>query len=303
MERLRTPEERFARLPDFAFAPHFAAVTDPTGGEALRMAYLDEGPHGGDVVVLLHGEPTWSFFYRSMIGALVDAGHRVIVPDLIGCGRSDKPTRREDHTFARHVAWVGELLFERLALRDVTLVAHDWGALVGLCLLGECPTRFARVAVVNGALPTGDRRPTEAFLYWQHYTQTAEALPVGRLVAEGCRDTLSEGVIAAYDAPFPDESFKAGIRQFPVLVPTTPEDPSRDAIVATWEVLSRFTRPFMLCYSEGDPITRGAEWHFTSRVPGTRGQIHVTLSGAGYFVPEDQGLELVKVVNDFIAQY
>lgn len=303
MDRLRTPEECFANLPDFAFEPHFATVKDPSGGDPLRMAYLDEGPRGGDPVVLLHGEPTWSYLFRTMIEPLVDAGHRVIAPDLIGCGRSDKPTRREDHTFARHVAWVGELLLERLSLRDVTLVAHDWGSLVGLRLLGEFPVRFARVAIINGALPTGDYRPTDAFLTWQHFTQASETLSVGDLVARGCHDSLSREVVAAYDAPFPDETYKAGVRQFPVLVPTTPEDPAHDATVATWEVLSRFTRPFMLCYSENDPITAGAKCHFTSRVPGTRGQAHATLIGAGHFVPEDQGLELVKVLNDFIAQY
>lgn len=302
MERLRTPEERFAQLPDFPFAAHYGEVDDPSGGEPLRMAYLDEGRRDGDVVLLLHGEPTWSFLYRHVIPGLVQAGYRVVAPDLIGFGRSDKPSSREEYSYARHVEWTRQLLFDRLDLRDVTFFGQDWGSLVGLRLVGEYPERFARVAIGNGGLPTGEERVTEAFVAWQTYSQTAPELPIGRIVSGGCvTKPLPDEVVAAYDAPFPDESYKEGARQFPALVPTSPDDPAHDANVAAWVVLSQFTKPFLLCFSDGDAITRGGDRRFKEKVPGARDQNHITIVGAGHFLQEDAGPQLADVLRTFVA--
>ena len=301
MERLRTPEDRFKDLPDFDFVPHYAQLVDPTSPEPLRMAYLDEGPRDASVVVLLHGEPSWSFLYRHMIPDLATARHRVVVPDLIGFGRSDKPANRQDYTFARHVEWVRELLFDHLDLHDVTLFAQDWGSLVGLRLVGEHPERFARVAIANGGLPTGEERLNEALRSWQEFSQSAASLPIGDIVSHGCTHRLSTEVVAGYDAPFPDERYKEGARQFPALIPTTPADPAHDACVAAWKTLAAFTKPFLCCFSDGDQITRGADKKFLEVVPGTKGQPHVTIEGAGHFLQEEKGPQLSAVLNEFVA--
>jgi len=300
MERLRTPDERFVGLSDFDFAVHYVDVADPTGGEPLRMAYLDEGPRDGQVVLLLHGEPSWSYLYRFMIPGLVAGGHRVIVPDLVGFGRSDKPSDREEYTYARHVEWARELLFDHLDVHDVTLFAQDWGSLVGLRLVGEHPERFARVAIGNGGLPTGDERMSEAFKAWQDFSQTTPELHIGNIVSGGCNERLSAEVIAAFDAPFPDESYKEGARQFPKLVPTSPQDPAHDANVAAWAVLATFTKPFLCCFS-GDAITRGGDEKFIRLVPGAVGQAHTTIPGTAHFLQEENGPALAAVLNEFIA--
>jgi haloalkane dehalogenase len=299
MERLRTPDKNFEELSDFDFEPHYADVADPTGGEPLRMAHLDEGPRDGPIVVLLHGEPSWSYLYRFMIPGLVARGRRVVAPDLVGFGRSDKPSDREEYTYARHVEWVRELLFDHLELRDVTLFAQDWGSLIGLRLVGEHSERFARVAIGNGGLPTGDERMSEAFKAWQDFSQTTPELHIGNIVSGGCSERLGPEVVAAYDAPFPDESYKEGARQFPTLVPTSPEDPAHDANVAAWAVLASFTRPFLCCFS-GDAITRGADAKFIREVPGAQGQAHTTIPGSAHFLQEENGAELARVLNGFI---
>ncbi len=300
MDRLRTPDDRFDDLPDFPFAAAYAFVKDPNGGEDLRMAYLDEGPRDGEVVLLLHGEPSWSYLYRFMIPGLVARGRRVVAPDLVGFGRSDKPSLRSDYTYARHVEWTRELLFDRLDLTSVTLFAQDWGSLIGLRLVGEHPQRFARVAIGNGGLPTGDEPMSEAFLMWQEYSQNTPDLHVGGIVSGGCVNRLAPAVVAAYDAPFPDDSFKEGARQFPLLVPTSREDPAHDANVAAWAVLAAFDKPFLCCYSDSDPITKGADRKFLAVVPGTKGQAHVTIEGGGHFLQEERGPELAGVLNDFV---
>jgi haloalkane dehalogenase len=300
MERLRTPDQRFEGLRDFDFEPKYAEVADPTGGEALRMAYLDEGPRDGQVVLLLHGEPSWSYLYRFMIPDLLIAGFRVVAPDLVGFGRSDKPSAREDYTYARHVEWTRELLFDRLGLNDVTLFGQDWGSLIGLRLVGEHPERFARVAIGNGGLPTGDERMSDAFRSWQEFSQTTPELHIGNIVSGGCEERLSAEVVAAYDAPFPDETFKEGARQFPTLVPTTPQDPAHDANVAAWAVLATFTKPFFCCYSN-DAITHGAEAKFVQLVPGAKGQAHTTIESRAHFLQEENGPQLAGILIDFIA--
>ncbi len=248
----------------------------------------------------MHGEPSWSFLYRHMIPVLVDAGLRCVAPDLVGFGRSDKPTERSDYSYARHVEWMRAALLDRLDLRDVTLVGQDWGGLVGLRVAAENPDRFARIVVANTGLPTGDRAPTDAFLAWQRFSQEAEDFPVGRIVAGGCTTDLAPEVVAAYDAPFPDDASKAGARVFPTLVPTSPDDPAADANRAAWEVLGRWDKPLLTAFSDGDPITKGGARPFETQVPGAQGRQHTTIAGAGHFLQEDRGPELARVVVDLI---
>jgi haloalkane dehalogenase len=300
MELLRTPDDRFEDLPDYPFTPRYARVDDTDGGP-LRVHYIDEGPPEGEVVLLLHGEPSWSFLYRTMIPVLVDAGLRCIAPDLVGFGRSDKPAAREDYTFARHVEWMREALFDHLDLQGITLVGQDWGSLVGLRLVGEHPDRFARVVIANGGLPTGDQALSDAFLAWQKFSQEAPAFPIGGIVNGGCTTDLAPEVIAAYDAPFPDDTYTAGARQFPVLVPTSPDDPAAAANRAAWDVLATFDKPFLTAFGDSDPITRGGEKIFQRTVPGAQDQPHTTIEGAGHFLQEDKGPELARVVADFVA--
>jgi haloalkane dehalogenase len=300
MKSLRTPDERFADLPDFPFEPHYLTVADGEGGE-LRVHYLDEGPADADPVLLMHGEPSWSYLYRTMIPVLVAAGHRCVVPDLIGFGRSDKPTEQDDYTYARHVAWMREALFERLDLRRITFFGQDWGGLVGLRLVAADPDRFARLVVGNTGLPTGDATPTEAFLAWQKFSRESPVFPIGNIVNGGCTTDLPAAVIAAYDAPFPDDSYKAGARKFPSLVPTGTDDPARPDQLAAWEVLARFEKPVLCTFSDRDPVTAGGAKAFLRGVPGTQGQPHVTIEGGGHFLQEDRGPELAAVMNSFIA--
>jgi haloalkane dehalogenase len=301
VQTLRTPDERFADLPDFPFAPHYVEVDDGEGG-TLRIHHLDEGPADAAPVLLMHGEPTWAYLYRHVIPPLVEAGHRVVVPDLVGMGRSDKPTERSDHTYARHVEWMRQALFDRLDLRDITYFGQDWGSLIGLRLVALDPDRYARVAIGNGGLPTGHGPASEAFLAWQRFSQEAEDFPVGRIIDGGCTTTLSPEVIAAYDAPYPDDSYKAAVRIFPSLVPTSSQDPATPDQEAAWEVLSQFEAPFLLCFSDADPITRGGDAPFRSKVPGAQGQPHTVIEGGGHFLQEDRGPELARVLADFIER-
>lgn len=294
MDVLRTSDERFADLPDFPFLPHYVDV----GG--LRMHYLDEGPADGPVVLLLHGEPSWSYLYRWMIPVLVDAGLRAVAIDLVGFGRSDKPTRREDYTYQSHVDWTWAAV-EAIGLTDITLVCQDWGGLIGLRLVGEHPDRFARVVAANTFLPTGDQHPGDAFLAWQRFSQETPDFPVGRIIDGGCVSTLPTEVVAAYDAPFPDDSFKAGARQFPTLVPTSPDDPAAPANRAAWEVLRQFDKPFLCAFSDSDPITRGADATLRKLIPGAQRQPEITIAGGGHFLQEDKGRELAAVVVDFVT--
>jgi haloalkane dehalogenase len=300
MEALRTPEERFADLPDYPFEPNYAEVRDGEGG-TLRVHYLDEGPSDAAPVLLVHGEPSWSYLYRHMVPVLVDAGHRVVVPDLVGFGRSDKPTRQTDYSYARHVAWLSELVFDHLDLRDATFFGQDWGGLLGLRLVAAEPDRFARVVIGNSGLPTGHGPASEAFLRWQRFSQTTPVFPVGDLVGSACTTELSSAVVAAYDAPFPDDTFKAGARIFPSFVPTNPDDPETAPNQAAWRVLEAFQKPFLCAFSDSDPVTAGGDAPFLAKVPGARGRQHPTIVGAGHFLQEDAGPELAAVIRDFIS--
>ncbi len=295
MEALRTPDDRFARLPGYPFAPHYVEV------EGLRIHYLDEGPRDAAPVLLLHGEPSWSYLYRKMIPAITAAGQRAIAPDLVGFGRSDKPVRREDYTYQRHVDWMRGVL-ERLDLRRVTLVCQDWGGLIGLRLAAEHPERFTRIVAANTFLPTGDRPAGPAFLAWRQYSQETPDFHVGGIVKGGCVTDLPPEIVAAYDAPFPDDRYKAGARQFPMLVPVTREDPAAPPNRKAWEVLGRWTKPFLTAFSDSDPITGGADRVLQQAIPGAEGQPHTTITGAGHFLQEDKGEELARAVVDFIAR-
>jgi haloalkane dehalogenase len=297
MDYVRTPDARFSEVPDFACPPRYVDV--PAGdGTTLRMAYVDEGARAAPVVVMLHGEPSWGFLYRTVLRACVAGGLRVVVPDLIGFGRSDKPTRRDDYTYARHVAWVTALL-DAVVPAGATLLAQDWGGLIGLRIAGEQPARFARIVAANTFLPTGGGKPSAAFLAWQTFSQTAPELPVAKIVRTGCARELPAAVVAAYDAPFPDETYKAGARQFPLLVPVRPDDPASEPNRAAWAALGRRTEPFLTVFGDSDPITAGADARLQAHVPGARGQPHATLARAGHFLQEDAGDELGAIVARF----
>lgn len=297
MKSLRTPDERFTDLPGYPFAPNYAEIDDGDGG-SLRVHWVDEGPRDGQVVLLLHGEPTWSYLYRTMTPVLVSAGLRAVAPDLVGFGRSDKPASRTDYTYQRHVDWL-KATIDAIGIEDITLVCQDWGGLLGLRLVANEPDRFARVVAANTFLPTGDGRPSEAFLSWQKFSQEVPEMPIGGIVKGACVTKPSPEVLAAYDAPFPDESYKEGARQFPLLVPTSPDDPAAPANRAAWEVLSQFTKPFLTAFSDGDPVTRGNDIPLQQRIPGAAGQPHITIAGGGHFLQEDRGEELAQVVVEF----
>ena len=294
MEILRTPDGRFENLPDYPFTPHYVTVDD------LRIHYIDEGPRDAAVVLMLHGEPSWSFLYRHMIPIFLKAGFRAVALDLPGFGKSDKPALQEEYTYQRHVEWMGQWV-KAVGLKEINLVCQDWGSLIGLRLVADYNDWFARVVLANGGLPTGDQSMPDAFVQWQNFCQTVPELPVGQIINGGAVSSLSDDVIAAYDAPYPDESYKAGARIFLALVPTTPDDPAAPANRKAWKSLMRFDKPFLTAFSDGDPITRSGELPFQRLVRGAKGQPHTTITGAGHFLQEDKGPELAKVVIDFIG--
>jgi haloalkane dehalogenase len=300
VKALRTPDERFAGLPGWTFDPHYVELTDGEGG-SLRMHYVDEGPSNAGPVLMLHGEPSWSYLYRKMIPGVVTAGHRAVVPDLIGFGRSDKPSEQSDYTFQRHVDWTTSFV-EQLDLWNITLFGQDWGSLLGLRIAAENPDRFDRIVIGNGGLPTGDQSPGEAFLRWQKFSQTSPQFDIGRLIQGATVTNLPDDVVAAYDAPFPDDSFKAGARIFPSLVPTSPDDPAAPANRKAWEMLQKWEKPFLTTFSDSDPITKGGERALQNLIPGANGQPHVIIEGGGHFLQEDKGEELAEIVVDFIQR-
>lgn len=298
MDYLRTDDHRFKNLPAYDFAPNYVTVDD-TEGAQLRMHYIDEGRREGPVVLCLHGEPTWCFLYRKMIKVFVEAGFRVIAPDLIGFGRSDKPTRRTDYTYQRHVDWLRSLVLQ-LGLDRLTLFCQDWGGLIGLRIVAEHAERFSRVVTANTGLPTGTGVSSQEFVSWRKLSQEMAILPIGSLVDGACVVRLSDDVVAAYDAPFPDECYKAGARQFPMLVPVSPDDPASEPNTRAWHALRAFERPWLTVFSDKDPITRNGEQVFQRRIKGAFGQPHVIIKDAGHFLQEDKGPEIAKVVVDFM---
>ncbi len=302
MHVLRTPESCFAGATAFPHEPRYAEVPDQDGG-TLQMAWYDAGPADGPVVLLLHGEPTWSYLYRAVIARLTEAGLRSVAVDLVGFGRSDKPARVEDHSYARHVEWVRALAFDVLDLHDVTLVGQDWGGLIGLRLVGEHPDRFARVVAANTGLPTGDHDMPPIWWTFRNAMVEAERIDVGRFVASGCRRGLAPSDQAAYDAPFPDPSHQAGPRAMPTLVPTRPDDPATEANRAAWAALTRWDRPFLVAFSDGDPITAGMAPILRRSVAGAAGLDHPVVADAGHFLQEDAGAELGDLVAAFCTQH
>jgi len=294
MDVLRTPDDAFADLPGFPWPPSYVEV------DGLRMAYVADGPADADPVLLLHGEPSWSYLYRTMIPVLTAAGHRAVAPDLVGFGRSDKPAAIADYTYARHVAWLAGLL-DALDLTRITLVCQDWGGLIGLRLLAEQPERFARVVAANTGLPTGDRRMPDVWQAFRRVVVEADTLDVGRLVAAGCTTPLPPEVRAAYDAPFPDESYKAGVRAFPDLIPQSPDDPAAEPNRRAWARLASLDVPLLTAFSDADPITAGADRALRERVRGALGMPHTVIEGAGHFLQEDAGERLAEVVVEFAA--
>lgn len=301
MHVVRTPDERFEALPDFPFAPHYVEIDDGEGGR-LRVHYVDEGPRDGHTVLLLHGEPSWCFLYRHIIPQLVDGGCRVIAPDLVGFGKSDKPTEKSDYTYNRHVNWMQAAIVGELDISDATFFGQDWGGLIGLRLVAEHASRFARVVISNTGLPTGDHPLSEAFMAWQHYSKTSPDFEIGRLINAATVRELSADEIAAFDAPFPDDTYKAAARIFPSLVPTAPDDPTASANRAAWEIFERWEKPFLCCFSDRDPVTRGGDGAFLSRVPGTAGQPHETIENAHHFVQEDSPNDVARIILQAIAQ-
>ena len=298
MQVLRTPDEAFAGLADYPFAPHYRTIIDRATGTPLRLHYIDEGPREAAPVLLMHGEPSWSYLYREFVGPLNAAGHRVVAPDLIGFGKSDKPASRDDYTFERHVEWMSDWL-TTLDLTDITLFCQDWGGLIGLRLVAAFPDRFARLVIANTGLPVGTGW-SEGFESWLAFSQRVEQFPVGFIVNGGTVRDLTPAQVAAYDAPFPDESFKEGARQFPNLVPVTPQHASVAENKAAWAVLDQFEKPVVTCFSDKDAVTAGGERVFIERMPGAKGQPHTIVQGAGHFLQEDAPGELVRIILDHI---
>jgi len=298
LEILRTPDAAFERISDYPFAPHYLEIADPGTGTSLRIHYIDEGPRDAPVVLMMHGEPSWSYLYRHMIGPVVAAGYRVLAPDLIGFGKSDKPAAKSDYTYAAHVGWMRQWV-EALDLTRITLACQDWGSLVGLRMVAAMPDRFAGVVLSNGGLPEGGPAP-RVFAIWRAFSQWSPFFPIGRIINKGTKRDLSDTEIAAYDAPFPDARYKAGARIFPSLVPFA-GNPAVPDQQRAWEVFERWDKPFLCAFSDGDPITRGGESRFIGRVPGTAGQSHRTLKG-GHFIQEDDPQGFVAAILDIATK-
>ena len=291
---IRTPEARFKNLPNYQFDPHYIDV------EGLRMHYVDEGPSNADPILMLHGEPSWSYLYRFMIPICAAAGHRVIAPDLIGFGKSDKPTNVKDYSYQSHMDWLLSFI-EQLDLKNITLVCQDWGSLLGLRLAAENEHRFKAIVLGNGSLPTGAEKIPSAFKIWKTFALNSPWFPIARIVEFGSFKSFSKDERRAYDAPFPNSKYKAGTRAFPALVPTTTDNPATKANQAAWKILKKWEKPFVTAFSNGDPINKGGDKYIHARIPGTKGMNHVTLKG-GHFLQEDSGAEFAEVVNKLLAQ-
>ena len=293
MKLLRTPEERFENLPDFPYEPNYLDV------EEIRIHYVDEGSKDAEVILLMHGEPSWSFLYRHMIPILVEAGFRVVVPDLVGFGRSDKPTEKEDHTYAKHVKWITKVVTS-LDLKRITLFCQDWGSLIGLRVAIENQERFSRIVLANGGLPTGEQGMTEAFLTWRKFSREAPAFDIGRLIQGATPTKLTKEIQRGYDAPFPDDTFKAGARILPSLVPISTDDPEHKANKKAFEQFGKWEKPFLTAFSDSDPVTRGGDIFWQQYIPGAKDQKHTTIKDAGHFLQEDKGPELANLIIEFI---
>jgi haloalkane dehalogenase len=299
MKILRTPDDRFNKLPDYPFKPNYLVIKDRSEDVDIRVHYIDEGAAASQPVLMLHGEPSWSFLYRKMITPFVQASYRVLVPDLPGFGKSDKPAHRKDYTYARHVAWMQDWLCA-MELQNIVLICQDWGGLIGMRLVADEPHRFSRVVTTNTMLPTGDHATGQAFMKWQRFSQEVPVFPAGQIVNKGALTHLPDEVIAAYDAPFPDESYKEGARQFPVLVPTAPNDPESQPNRDAWKALMEFESPWLCAFGDSDPITAAAAPVIKKLIPGCKNQPHTTLRGGGHFIQEDCGDDLTRAVLEWL---
>ncbi len=293
VEFVRTPDERFEKLPNYAFEPNYVDI------DGLRMHYVDEGPASADPILMLHGEPTWSYLYRYMIPVCAAAGHRVIAPDLIGFGKSDKPTNMDDYSYQAHMDWMLAFI-EKMDLKNITLVCQDWGSLIGLRLAAENSSRFKAIVVGNGMLPTGDQKMPSAFSAWKKFALHSPWFPIARIIEFGSFKSLSKDERRAYDAPFPTSEYKIGSRAFPRLVPADTNDPATEANRAAWVELEKWEKPFLTTFSNGDPITKGGDKYMRDRIPGSKGMNHITLKG-GHFLQEDSGAEFAKAINEMLA--
>ena len=293
VEFVRTPDERFKKLPNYTFEPNYVDI------DGLRMHYVDEGPASADPILMLHGEPTWSYLYRYMIPVCAAAGHRVIAPDLIGFGKSDKPTKIDDYTYQTHMDWMLAFI-EKMDLTNITLVCQDWGSLIGLRLAAENPSRFKAIVVGNGMLPTGDQEAPAAFKVWKNFALHSPWFPIARIIEFGSFKSLSKDERRAYDAPFPTSKYKIGTRAFPRLVPTDTNNPATEANRAAWKALEKWEKPFLTTFSNGDPITKGGDKYMRDRIPGSKGMNHITLKG-GHFLQEDSGAEFAQAINEMLA--
>jgi haloalkane dehalogenase len=330
MEFQRTPDDRFENLADFSFQPHYQLIADGEGGE-LRLHYLDEGPADAPIVLLLHGQPSWCYLYRYMIPPLLEAGFRVVAPDLVGFGRSDKPTRIEDYSYAGHIAWVSAWL-TALDLDGITLFCQDWGSLIGLRLVTAFPERFSHVVLSNGGMPTGmvpkefteplkeayktlpvvqaeelgdrfrDTSGIPGFLYWRKFCAESPDLEIGRVMQASSNTPLTAEEVAAYSAPFPDQDFMAGVRRFPSLVPLFHDEPEVEENKAAWEILRRFDKPFMTAFGDNDPVTAGGEKQFQKEVPGAQGVAHRVITNAGHFLQQEQPEQCVQAILDITGR-
>ena len=296
MKILRTPDNRFSNLLDYPFKPNYIQLGD------IRIHYVDEGESSEEVVLLIHGEPTWSYLYRKMVPIVSESGYRVIVPDLVGFGKSDKPIDQEDYTYEKHVGWISSFI-ESLDLKNINLFCQDWGGLIGLRIVSEQGYRFNRIIASNTSLPTGDFKVPKAFFNWQKFSQDTPVFNASKIVKSSCVNKISNEVQKAYDAPFPDETYKAGARRFPMLVPTSPNDPSSQPNREAWEKLKNWHKPFLTAFSDSDPITKGGDLLFQKLIPGCKGISHKTIIGAGHFLQEDKGPELAQLIVDFIDNY
>ncbi len=293
---LRTPDERFADLPDWPYQPRYTEIS------GLRIHHVDEGPRDGRPVLLMHGEPSWSFLYRKMIPVLVEAGLRPIAPDLVGFGRSDKYAHPDDYSYAMQVDVMGKWL-RAMDVSEAVFFGQDWGGLVGLRVVADHPDRFAGVVIANTALPLPEEvsELPAAFQAWLFFSQHSPIFPIGRILDTGTTTELSDDVRAAYEAPFPDDIHKAGARIMPSRVPITPDDPALPDQRRAWAVFDQWQKPFLTAFSDRDPVTGGGEVVFQERVPGAANQPHVTIEGAGHFLQEDRGPELARVIVEFEA--